>query len=738
VFGVVTAVNSFDESASAVATTLGISDATPELRSTPTISGTRVAGNSLSVSEADYVAYPEATVSVQWLRCTAAVTTATASLPGTCSTIAGETGQSYTLVDADLGRFITARTTIVNTVGTLTTIAASTVAVGSVPVFTVAPAVTGTTIVGSTLTVSTGTVTGTPTPTRTYQWLRCTEAIETVASSVPETCATISGATSATYVTTLTDTGKRLAVRVIATNAIATATSVTLTTSEVDVAPNRLTAPALSGTRTQGEELSVSDGTWTAHPTPTITYQWVRCTAAVPVNTFALPNTCVNIQGATLSTHTATSDDLGKFVTAIVTATNTRGSASTLAPSATAIASRPETSATPVVTGTATRGSVLSTTQIAWTGTPTPAVSLEWYRCVSAVDTAATVVPDGCTAISGATAATYTIVEADAGKYLTAASVATNVAGTARKIALSSTIVQSLPSIVVAPTITGDRWLGSELTVADGQWFEYPEATVTFQWYRCSSPVAAAATVPAHCSESITGATTNTYTLDGSDAGKYLTAVVEHTNSLGTTRHIAAQTIATFLPPSIDTEPTLTGTAALGSKLTLTEGLWTGYPAPSLSSSWYSCDTAVANSGSQTPADCVLLSGQRQMVASKVDAGLYHSCAVLVGGGVKCWGLDTNGQLGNGSPGGGPTPVAVFGVSDAEAVSAGNYHSCAVLVGGGLKCWGYNGSGQLGDGSRTSRTAPVAVSGVSDAVAVSAGLDHSCAVLFGGGVKCWG
>jgi alpha-tubulin suppressor-like RCC1 family protein len=738
VFGVVTAVNSFDESASAVATTMGISDAAPELVTTPVISGTRVSGNALSVSEANYVAYPDPTVTVQWLRCTAAVSTATATLPGTCSAITGETGQSYTLVDADLGRFITARTMIVNTVGTLTTIAASTVAVGSVPVFTVSPAVTGTTIVGSTLTVSTGTATGTPTPTRTYQWLRCTDAIETVASSVPETCATISGATAATYVTTVADTGKRLAVRVIATNAISTATSVTLTTAEVDVAPNRLTAPALSGTRTQGDELSVTDGTWSGHPTPTITYQWVRCTVAVAANTFAAPNTCVNISGATLSTHTATADDLGKFVTAIVTATNTRGSASTLAPSATSIASLPATVATPVVTGTATRGSVLSTTQIAWTGTPTPSLSLQWYRCVSPVDTAATVVPDGCAAISGATAATYTIVEADAGKYLAAASVATNVAGTARKIALSTTIVQSLPAIVVAPTITGDRWLGSELTVADGQWFEYPEATVTYQWYRCSSPVTAAATVPAHCSESITGATSSTYTLDGSDAGKYLTAVVEHTNLLGTTRHIAAQTIATFLPPSIDTEPTLTGTAALGSTLTLDEGLWTGYPAPNVTSTWYSCDSERETGSSSVPDGCVVLAGQSAPVAPNVDAGHDHSCAVLSRGIVKCWGYNGTGQLGDGSLAQRLTPVTVAGLSDAISVSAGMDHSCAVLSNGTVKCWGGNGNGQLGDGSVTQRLTPVNVTGMSGAISVSVGVSYSCAVVAGGTVKCWG
>jgi hypothetical protein len=96
VFGAVTALNDFDESASAISDTLGMSAATPELSSTPTVSGTRVSGNDVTVDDADFVAYPEATVSLQWLRCTAAVMTATATLPATCSAITGETGQSYT------------------------------------------------------------------------------------------------------------------------------------------------------------------------------------------------------------------------------------------------------------------------------------------------------------------------------------------------------------------------------------------------------------------------------------------------------------------------------------------------------------------------------------------------------------------------------------------------------------------------------------------------------------------
>jgi alpha-tubulin suppressor-like RCC1 family protein len=123
-----------------------------------------------------------------------------------------------------------------------------------------------------------------------------------------------------------------------------------------------------------------------------------------------------------------------------------------------------------------------------------------------------------------------------------------------------------------------------------------------------------------------------------------------------------------------------------------------------------------------------------------VAAGTSHTCAITTAGGLKCWGLNSQGQLGDGTNTGRTTPVDASGLSSGvTAVAPGNFHTCAVVE-GGVKCWGFNNYGQLGDGTTTRRFTPVIdVLGLTSGVAaVAAGGSHSCALTSAGAVKCWG
>lgn len=135
------------------------------------------------------------------------------------------------------------------------------------------------------------------------------------------------------------------------------------------------------------------------------------------------------------------------------------------------------------------------------------------------------------------------------------------------------------------------------------------------------------------------------------------------------------------------------------------------------------------------------VTGLSAVGAIDVAAGADHSCAVTAYGKVKCWGLGSSGQLGNGSFSATPVvrPTDVVGISDAVEVVAGDFHTCARLASGLVKCWGANGSGQLGNGTANSAV-PLAITyyGTYAAVSVVAGSSFGCMLHTVSYLFCWG
>lgn len=127
--------------------------------------------------------------------------------------------------------------------------------------------------------------------------------------------------------------------------------------------------------------------------------------------------------------------------------------------------------------------------------------------------------------------------------------------------------------------------------------------------------------------------------------------------------------------------------------------------------------------------------------ATSVSAGATHTCAV-VGVGAWCFGSNSSGQLGSdaNTVTSSHTPVAVTFSSAVDMVVAGEEFSCALLVTKTVQCFGINSEGQLGESVATaSRHTPQGVAGLSgNVVDVVAGTSHACAVFDTGAVKCWG
>lgn len=143
---------------------------------------------------------------------------------------------------------------------------------------------------------------------------------------------------------------------------------------------------------------------------------------------------------------------------------------------------------------------------------------------------------------------------------------------------------------------------------------------------------------------------------------------------------------------------------------------------------------------SPTPVKVTGLSGVIQ-----IAAGMQHAIALRSDGTVWAWGRRSNGEIGDGAPGGLSAigPVRVQGLEGIKQIAADGSHNLALRSDGHVMSWGLNHSGELGTGTRDNTRTPVEVKGLDHVVTIAAGTGGSAAGSSGavredGTVWMWG
>lgn len=125
---------------------------------------------------------------------------------------------------------------------------------------------------------------------------------------------------------------------------------------------------------------------------------------------------------------------------------------------------------------------------------------------------------------------------------------------------------------------------------------------------------------------------------------------------------------------------------------------------------------------------------------AQVAAGGAHTCVLLRNSTVKCWGMNSSGQLGDGTIEGRHRPTPVPGLTSVVEIAAGAVHTCALLEDGTVRCWGHNDQGQARPSASSDEPilTPTQVPDLGGVTTISAAGNNSCALQENRRVTCWG
>jgi hypothetical protein len=293
------------------------------------------------------------------------------------------------------------------------------------------------------------------------------------------------------------------------------------------------------------------DGLLTAYDAASGTLDW---SAELPGQySFSSPPTASN------------AGEVGDTLVVGVTATNGAGASTTvLSPSSAPMLPPAPTDVTPPsITGSAVQGTSLQASPGTWNGSPT-SFTYQWERRAGT-----------CSPVSGATGSSYALTSADLGDEIEVSVTAVNAGGASQPevSAATSAVVPPPPVNTQAPAVSGVAQVGDELMTSEGLWTNTP-TSYTVSWQRCDASGDNCVTID--------GATSFEYEVQSADVGSTLRSSVITANAGGSSAvadsAVSSVIVAPPPPTNNTTPPSITGTPAVGSTLSVSVGTWAESP----------------------------------------------------------------------------------------------------------------------------------------------------------------
>ncbi len=335
--------------------------------------------------------------------------------------------------------------------------------------------------------------------------------------------------------------------------------------ARAEAPPKHHGPPKITGSLEDGRLLSAGEGKWKSETKPTFAYQWEVCEPR--------HGSCSLIPGADGATYRTTGEQVGMRLRAIVTATTPGGSAAvTTRPSKKILPGSPLEIEPPAVEGDLKEGAKLLVNPGTWAGSAPITYHYQWERCgaLTAI----------CEAISGATAAAYTLQAVDVASSMVVKVIASNPAGTATASSPETSVVGALlPVDLGLPSIRGLLLDGQLLSAELGSWSGSEPITYAYQWLQCNVAGEACSEIPEAAGPALK--------LVSGLIGKTVELVVTATNGAGSTSATSSpSSVVQGLLPSNTGLPTVLGSLLEGQVLSASPGAWTGSEPISYAYQW--------------------------------------------------------------------------------------------------------------------------------------------------------